>query len=499
MTKTLLSLLLAGSPLLAQVAQPPSPSAPPPIPARPEALVFKPIRYEPPRAEDFRTVLKNGMVAFIAEDKALPLVSVGLTMRLGSYLDPTGKEGLAEMVGAQMRRGGTKSLAPEALDERLDFLATTINVRIGETSGGAFMNCLRENLDESLKLFVEILRDPRFDQERLNLSRDASLQEMKRRNDDASAIEGREWHILLRGESHFTSRFTTEASLKSLTREDLVAFHKAFVHPGNMVAAVSGSFDKAEIVQKLEAAFEEWGGPKPVIPPIPEKTEPAPPGLYRVEKDVNQGRVSIGLPLVKRDSPDIYALEVMNEILGGSGFTSRITKTVRSDEGLAYEAGSGVDFGIYFPGAFRAVFQSKSESVAYATSLVYGEIEKMRSSPVSPQELDTIKKSLIETFPSEFGSLAQSMSVFAQDEFTGRSPEYMRSYRARIGAVSAADVLRVAKQYLVPDQMRVLVVGNQKAIDTGDGRHKVALSDVVKGPVTVLPLRDPMTMKPLGH
>jgi predicted Zn-dependent peptidase len=493
MSKTLLALVLAGSPALAQVK--PSPTAPPPIPARPEALVFQPIHYDPPRAEEFRTVLKNGMVAFVAEDKALPLVNITLLMRVGGYLDPRGKEGLAAMTGAQMRRGGTKSLAPEALDEKLDFLATAVNVSIGDTSGSASMNCLRENLDESLKLLVEILKEPRFDPDRLSLARDAAIQEMKRRNDDAGAIEGREWRVLLRGENHFTNRFTTEASLKSLSQADLVAFRKAFVHPALMVAAVSGAFDKAEIVQKLEAAFADWPEPRPTVEKVPDTIEPAPPGLYKIEKDVNQGRVSIGLPLVKRDSPDIYALEVMNELLGGAGFTSRITRTVRSNEGLAYQAGSAVDFGIYYPGAFRALFQSKSESVSYATSLVYSEIEKIRTTLPTAQELDTIKKSLIETFPSEFASRAQSMSTFAADEFTGRSPEYWRTYRARIQAVTGEDVRRVAQQYLLPEQMRVLVVGNQKAIAAGDGRHKVALSDVVKGPETTLPLRDPMTMK----
>jgi zinc protease len=236
-----------------------------------------------------------------------------------------------------------------------------------------------------------------------------------------------------------------------------------------------------------------------VVPPIPATTTPAAPGLYRVEKDVNQGRVSIGLPTVKRDHPDVYALEVMNEILGGSGFTSRITRTVRSDEGLAYSAGSGLSPGVWFPGRFRASFQSKSRSVPYATSLVLAEVRKMREGGVTPAELETIKNSLIQTFPSSFASKAQSMAIFASDEYTGRDPSYWRTYRDRIRAVAADDVRRVAREHLVPEKMVVLVVGKQSEIDLGDDKHPVKLAELAPGgSVKTLPLRDPMTMKPPG-
>jgi zinc protease len=230
---------------------------------------------------------------------------------------------------------------------------------------------------------------------------------------------------------------------------------------------------------------------------VPATISPAAPGLCRVEKDVNQGRVSIGLPTVKRDHPDVYALEVMNEILGGSGFTSRITRTVRSDEGLAYSAGSGLSFGVWYPGRFRAFFQSKSRSVAYAASLVMNEIRRMREGPATAEELDTIKSSLVQTFPSTFASKAQSMAVFASDEYTGRDPSYWTTYRDRIRAVTAADVQRVAREHLVPEKMVVLVVGRQAEIDLGDEKHPVRLAELAPGGrVVALPLRDPMTMKP---
>jgi len=485
---------LAAALVLAALA---GPAASQEIPDHPDKLLFEPIAYTPPAARDHRVVLKNGMVVYIAEDRALPLVNLALTIRTGSYLDPAGKEGLAAFVGSLLRRGGTASLSAEQLDERLDFLASQVSSGIGDTAGSAGLNCLADNIDESLRLFVELLRQPRFQEDRLKLAKEQELQQIRKRNDDAADIEALEWNVLLNGADHFSNRFVTEASIQAITRADLLDFHRKYYHPANMVAAVSGSFSKPEMLRRLQAAFAPWPTPRSPVPPVPSAIHPAEPGLYRIQKDVNQGRVSLGLPTVRRDSPDVYALEVMNEILGGSGFTSRITRTVRSNEGLAYSAGSGLSFGVYYAGRFRAGFQSKSRSVAYALQLVLEEIRKIREAPVGDEELDTIKRSLIETFPSNFASQARTLGIFASDEYTRRDPTYWARYRERIGAVTAADVRRVAQAYLLPEQLRLLVVGDQKEVDLGDGTHDVTLVGLAPGgKVVTLPLRDPLTMKP---
>ena len=466
------------------------------IPDHPDKLVFKPIAYTPPEARPHRVVLKNGMVVYIAEDQTLPLVNISILVRTGGYLEPAGKAGLASLTGSQIRRGGSASLTAEQLDERLDFLAANVSTGIGDTSGQASLNSLRDNLDESLRLFVELLKQPRFQEDRLRLAKEQALQELKKRNDDAADIEQVEWNVLLYGEQHFTNRFVTPATLDAITRQDMAEFHRRYFHPANMIAAVSGAFSRAEMIRKLETAFAGWPGEKPAVPPVPSEIATARPGLYRIEKDIPQGRVTLGLPAVRRDSPDIYALEVMNEILGGSGFTSRITRTVRSNEGLAYQAGSGLRFGVYYAGAFRAVFQSKSRSVARATELVLEEIRKIREGTVTEEELDTVKRNLIETFPSNFESKAQAMSIFAADEYSGRDPSFWSTYRDRIRAVTAADVQRVARTHLAPDKLVILVVGNQKEIDLADDKTRQRLADLAAGGFTkVLPLRDPLTMK----
>jgi predicted Zn-dependent peptidase len=230
--------------------------------------------------------------------------------------------------------------------------------------------------------------------------------------------------------------------------------------------------------------------------PAPEFTPQ--PGLYLVDKaDVNQGRVSMGHMGSMRDNPDRYALAVMNDLLGGGGFTSRLMTRVRSDEGLAYSVGSGFGLGLHYPGLFRASFQSGSPTVARAVAIVLTEIERMRTEPVSQQELDDSKASFTETFTRRFSSAAAVASLFASDEFTGREPGYWSTYRERIGAVTADDVLRVAQEYLHPERMVILAVGNVDDMLQGDPDNPEYVLEHLSpsGLVVRIPLPDPMTME----
>jgi predicted Zn-dependent peptidase len=333
----LLGLLLAAA---VQAAPARAAAQAPAIPANPEALVFKPLAYTPPRAADHRVVLKNGMVVFIAEDPTLPLVDIALTVRTGGYLDPAGRRGWPRSRDRSCATAARARSPPISSTSGWTSWPRGSRRRSARRRGRPPLNCLAENLDDSLRLFVQVLKEPRFQEDRLALSKDQALQEMTRRNDDPEDIERREWNVLLYGEGRATNRFTTEASIRSVTRPDLVAFHRRYFPSLGDDRAVSGRLLAGRDDRKLEAAFAGWPGAKPQVPPVPSEIATAAPGLYRIEKEVPQGRVSIGLPAVKRDSPDIYALEVMNEILGGGGFVSRITRTVRSNEGLAYSAGS---------------------------------------------------------------------------------------------------------------------------------------------------------------
>jgi predicted Zn-dependent peptidase len=276
-----------------------------------------------------------------------------------------------------------------------------------------------------------------------------------------------------------------------------MAFHKQFYQPAGFVFAVSGDFKTSEMLQKLEAAMGGWASTKMTVPPVP-KPEFAPvAGVYAVHKaDVNQGRVRIGHTGVTRDNPDVYAISIMNDILGGSGFTSRITSRVRSDEGLAYSAGSIFGQGVYYPSDFRAAFQSKSMSTPQAIDIVMEEINRIRTTQVSAEELETAKNSAIETFPLAFASAAQIAGTFAQDEYTNRPADYWEKYRDRIRAVTSADVQRVAQKYLQPEQLVILVVGNIDDITKGNpDKPQHSIVKLVKnGQIRRIPLPDPLTL-----
>jgi predicted Zn-dependent peptidase len=264
--------------------------------------------------------------------------------------------------------------------------------------------------------------------------------------------------------------------------------------------AVSGDFDRTVMVQALEKLFADWPFPGEVPPPIPTNLKPAAPGVYVVNKDVPQGRVSILLPGVLRDDPDYPAILLMNDILGGGGFTSRIMNRVRSDEGLAYSAGSSFPPGIWYPSTFRAGFQSKSRTVAYATSIVLEEMKRMASSPVTEEELQTAKRSFIESFPENFNTKSKVAGIFAREEFTGRfakAPDFWKGFRERLERVQRDDIQRVATKHLHPERVSILVVGNQEEILKGHPDHPISLDKLVSAPLTELPLRDPLTLEPI--
>lgn len=471
-------------------------AAGPDIPPHPDEIVFPPLAFEPPKAADFRHTLSSGVPVYLAPSHEFPLINVVFSFKGADDLDGPQETGLAASTGAMIRRGGTTSILAEDLDEELDFLAAIASTSSRGTRSVATLNCLASNFDRSFTLFLQMLRSPGFQADRLAIYKQQVIEQLKQRNDHAASILSREWRSLLYGDNHFEAAQPTASSIESITEDGLRSMHRRIFHPGNLIVAVSGDFDPPRMLKRLEKGLAGWEAAAAVPdPPAPRATFV--PGVYHVEKDIPQGRVSIGLRSIRRDHPDYFALIMANRILGGGGFTSRIVRRVRSDEGLAYSARSTFRPRVHYPGEFQASFQSKNRTVALAAKIIFQEIRRIRSEHVGTEELATAAGALIETFPRRFESKAGMLRLFVDDELTGRDPAFWQTYRNHVRAVTSDDIMRVAKKYLVPEEMAFLVVGRWDEIAAGDLEGRAQMSEFFGGSVTHLPLRDPLTLEPI--
>jgi zinc protease len=468
------------------------------IPARPEGIAFEPLFFEPPAAASFRRTLPDGTPVYLAPTHEFPLVTVSVTFKGGASLDPADLPGLAALTARMVREGGTVGRKPAEFDETLDFLATDVGVTANDTFTTATMNSLARNFDESLALFVEMLRQPGFDASRLDTAKARLREGLKQRNDDASSILGREWKRLVYGPDHFEAAEATDKTVAAIVPEKLAALHRRIYHPGNAIIAVSGDFDAEEMLGKLAKAFAGWERGE-VAPGPTSPTAVLAPGLYHVPKKIPQGKVLIGCRSIVRDDPDAIPLLLLNEILGAGGFTSRLMQKVRSNEGLAYSVRSSLTPKVDYPGDFKAGFESKNATVALATKIVLDEIRAVRDELVTEDELATAKDGLIETFPRQFESKPQMLRVFVNDEWTKRPADFWKTFREKVALVTREDLRRVAREHLDPAKMAILVVGDWDEIAKGDLAKRASMQEFFGGEVKHLPLRDPLTLEPLAE
>jgi zinc protease len=430
--------------------------------ANPRTMTFQPLDYKIPKSE--RVLLANGTPVYMLQDRELPIVSVSAMIRTGSVYDPAGKSGLAAITGVQLRGGGTGSLEPRQLDEELEFMASSVESSFSSDSGSVGMISLTRNLPRTLELFGEVLFQPRFDEKRLEVARRQALEGIRRQNDDPKEVGDRELNRLLyRG--HPLGAVPTAESIQSIKRTDMIEFHRRFVRPDNMIITVSGDFDRKQIIDQLNRIIGSVKTADPVaLPAIPQPTSDLKPELWFANKPVNQSVIRFGHLGITKDDPDLYAIRLLDFILGGS-FTSRLTMEVRTNQGLAYNVGSHFDVGRRFIGTFEAETETKSESTAKTISLMTSIIEGVRKAPVTDQELQLAKDSIINSFLFGFTSPASIVLQQARLEFYGYQPDYLDRYRERISKVTKEEILKAARKHLRPDAFKLVVIGNEAAFD----------------------------------
>jgi zinc protease len=410
-------------------------------------------------AQPKRIELANGMVLFLQEDHELPLISGQATVRGGSSSEPASKIGMLDIYGDVWRTGGTSKMTGDQMDDFLEMRAAKIETDDSKEKTTITFDCLKGDLDDVFPLFLDLLRDPAFRADKIELAKNALNAEIARRNDSSQGIADREAAKLIYGKDSPYARSPEFATVAAVTRDDLLAWFKQHVAPNNIIFGVVGDFDSAEMEKRLRSAFEGWNrGPqarKPEITPTPAK-----PGLYAVDKpDVNQSQIRFVTLGIERRNPDYFAVQVMNQVLSG-GFASRLMADLRTKRGLAYAVGGGLGAGWDHLGMFWLTIATKSVSTVDAIEGMREDLAKFKADPPTQEELKFAKDAILNSFIFRFDTPQKVLHERMMYEFYGFPLDYLEKFRAEIEKVTAADVNRVVQKYVHPEQFAVLVVGN---------------------------------------
>ncbi len=424
----------------------------------PREMAFPPLVFNPPEAE--RHVLSNGMVVYLLEDAEVPLIHMSALIRTGSMYDPPGRSGLAQVMAAVMRAGGTKDRSPREINEALEFSASVVEFSMEREAGRGFLSALKKDFPKTLKIFAGLLMAPAFEQGQLDLAKRREIEGIRRSNDHPDEIAYREFRKLLFA-GNPRSQVPTIPSIESLNRGELTAFHQKFFHPNNIILGISGDFQKEKMLKTLEETFGAWRRSIVELPFIPLPAPPEKPAVYYVAKDLTQATILAGHFSPPLNHPDHIPFKVLNFILGGGGFNSRLTREIRSNRGLAYSVGSFYQARVGY-GTVGAFCQTKSSTVHQAISLIHEISEGLKKEKPTPEELAWAKNSLTNQFIFSFSSAAGVVGQQIQLEYDGLPRDCLKYYQERVAAVTLEDLDRVAKKYLQPEKSILLVVGKEE-------------------------------------
>jgi zinc protease len=426
--------------------------------------IVKPPLHEFHPQQPRRVALPNGLVVFLQEDHELPLIDGFAQIRGGSREEPADKVGLVSIYGQAWRTGGTKSKTGDQLDDYLEARAARVETSGGADSTTVSWSCLKEDFGDVFKVFLEVLREPEFRADKIELAKQQLNTEISRRNDNPMEIAQRETTKLAYGANSPYARVPEYATVAAVTRENLLNWHRTYVQPNNILLGVIGDFDAPAMEAKLKEALASWAK-GPAAKKI-ETAFPGPkPGIYFVQKDdVNQSAIRMVHLGTTRDNPDYYALEVLNEAFGGA-FSSRLFSNIRSKKGLAYYVFGGVGTTFDHPGIFQMAMGTKSSTTAAAIDALYTELDELEKNPASAEELKKAKDSILNSFIFRFDSKEKVLRECMMYEFYGYPADFLERYRAGIEKVTQEDVARVAHRYIHKDRLAVLVVGKAADFD----------------------------------
>ncbi|MBI5205299.1 MAG: insulinase family protein [Nitrospirae bacterium] len=408
-----------------------------------------------------RKILPNGLTVIYSEKHNIPIVMVTMIIKASPLDEPEEKAGLANLV-AELLDEGTKNRKSSGISGEIEFIGASLGSYAGGDYTTITLSVLKKDMEKGFELFSDIALNPIFPQEELDRKRERIKGSLKQREEEPSFLAGRAFGKEVFGE-HPYGRLTegSAETLSAITREDLIKFHSKYFIPNNAILSIAGDLTPAELdslIKKYLASWKAAAVPEKKINLMPEERTKK---VVKIEKDVTQANVIIGHLGVSRDNPDYYAISVMNYILGGGGFSSRLMQKIRDEMGLAYDVHS-----FFAPnkerGVFQAGVQTKNESANTAIREILKQMEKIREEKVSDQELADAKAYLTGSFPRRLDTSRKIADFLATVEFYNLGSDYAEKYPSYIDAVTKEDVLRIAKKYLDPENFVLVVVANQK-------------------------------------
>jgi len=407
-----------------------------------------------------RTVFANQLVLLVCEEHSLPFVTFQLLIDSGSRRDPSGEEGLSRLTARGLLLGTSKRNV-NAINEELDFMGASLNSSSSRDYAMLSLRVLKKDLDKGFDVFMEVLTLPTFPEEEIQREVEKTLAAIQSAEDRPEVVAEKEFQKTLFLKSPYAHPVEgTKESVSRLTRETVLQFYRTYYHPNNSILTIVGDLTANEVKTELLPHLEKWQTAK--IPEVPFITAFAKEQkTVKINRPITQANIILGHSGVSRENPDFYALTVMNYILGGGGFASRLVGEIRNKRGLAYSVASFFDPGKY-PGSFQIVLQTKNLSAREATSLALQQMELIQKEPVSEKELEGAKKYLIGSFPMRLDTQGKLANFLTQVEYYGLGLDYPEKYPSLINSVTREDVLRVARKYLHPENYILVVVANLK-------------------------------------
>ena len=427
------------------------------------SLVIVPITAKSAEPLGKRITLNNGMVLLLSEKHEIPMVTVSMAVKAGSVVEPADKPGLASLTASLLTQGTAKRTASQ-ISREIDFIGGSLSVSGGDDYASAGLRVLKKDIKTGFDLLSDVLMHPVFDQKEIDRKVKETLAAIQQQKEEPAVIAGEAFTKAVFGNHPYGKTSDDVAAfLPKLVRQDIYDFYTRRYGPNDVIIAVVGDVTEKEIVSLLNDQFKGWKNAE-----RPETGREKPPVIgsiiiKKIDKNITQANIAMGHLGISRENPDYYTVMIMNYILGGGGFSSRLMDNIRDNRGLAYDVHSSFS-AQKEPGSFRAWMQTKSESANESIDEIFKELKRIRTEPVLEKELADAKAYLTGSFPLRMDTYAKIAGMMTSIEIYNLGLDYPQKYPALINAVTREDILRAAKIYLDPDRMVIVVLGNQEKI-----------------------------------